>query len=128
MRFFVKAIIILALGFVPLFSSYAQSSEKVKQANNLMQQAGMQLLVHKNYESACSLYEQAAVLYRKEYGNDNRKYLEAIKGAADCYDKIGNTRLAISNYRKLLKSNDIWQTDYVCLQLGRIYKQKHIDY
>lgn len=123
MKFFVKAIIILALGFVPLFSSYAQSSEKVKQANNLMQQAGMQLLVHKNYESACSLYEQAAVLYRKEYGNDNRKYLEAIKGAADCYDKIGNTRLAVSNYRKLLKSNDIWQTDYVCLQLGRIYKQ-----
>ena len=124
MRFLVKIVILLVLGVAPLCSSYAQNQEQVKKANNLMQQAGMQLLVHKNYESACSLYEQAAALYRKEYGNNHRKYLEAIKGAADCYDKAGNTRLAISNYRKLLKNNDIWQTDYVCLQLGRIYKQQ----
>lgn len=123
MKVIVKIIILLALGTAPLYLSNAQNSEQIKKANNLMQQAGMQLLVHKNYESASSLYEQAATLYRGEYGNDNRKYLEAIKGAADCYDKIGNTQLAIINYRKLLKSDDIWQTDYVCLQLARIYKQ-----
>lgn len=118
-----KTIVILALVFAHLLPSNAQNQDKVKQANNLMQQAGMQLLVHKDYESACSLYEQAANIYHMEYGSVNRKYLEAIKGLADCYDKSGNTKLAIKNYRKLLKSGDIWQNDYVCLQLGRIYQQ-----
>ena len=75
MRIFIKIVILFVLGVAPLWSSYAQNQEQVKKANNLMQQAGMQLLVHKNYKSACSLYEQAATLYRKEYGNDSRKYL-----------------------------------------------------
>lgn len=117
-----RKIVLGALVFAHLLPSNAQNQDKVKQANNLMQQAGMQLLVHKDYASACSLYEQAANIYHREYGSANRKYLEAIKGLADCYDKSGNTKLAIKNYRKLLKSEDIWQNDYVCLQLGRIYQ------
>ena len=40
-------------------SSFAQDVEEIKKANNLMQQAGMRLIVNKDYRAACLCYEQA---------------------------------------------------------------------
>jgi len=108
-----------------LFSvlSFAQDAGEIKKANNLIQQAGMRLVVDKDYGAACLCYEQAFDIFRVQYGPDSRKCLEAVRGMADCYEGMGEISVAIKYYRRLLKSDDVWQIDYACLKLGRLYHQ-----
>jgi len=116
---------ILISTFIIAVSSFVSFSQEdaEKKANSLLQKAGMQLMVNKNHEAALSSYEQAADLFRTLYGIENRKFLEALKGMAECYDNLNNTTMAIKCYRRILLSGDVWMTDYVCLKLGRLYQR-----
>lgn len=117
-----KILISTFIIFASSFLSFSQEDAE-KKANSLLQKADMQLMVNKNYEAALSSYEQAADLFRTLYGTGNRKFLEALKGMAECYDNQNNTAMAIKYYRRILLSEDVWMTDYVCLKLGRLYQR-----
>lgn len=121
--------IFLILAFI--CSSYfasAQDADATKEANDLMHKAGVQLLIHKDYGAARSLYEQAATIFKREGGKSNRKYLEAVRGISDCSEKLGDDAVAIKGYNAILASKDIWQADLACAKLGKLYlKAANID-
>lgn len=122
-----KRMYLFIILFIPLLLT-AQNDSEINKANEMMHKASLQFLVHKNYNEALTLYEQASDLYRKHGEKNNRKYLEAIRGIADCHEKMNNDSNAIKYYRILLKRADAWQSDYACLKLGRLYhKTDNID-
>lgn len=99
----------------------AQDVDATKEAKDLMHKAGVQLLVHKNYRAARSLYTQAAEIYKREGGKSDSKYLEAVRGISDCSERLGDDNEAIKGYNAILASKDIWQTDLACAKLGKLY-------
>lgn len=101
---------------------YPQTLSAQSDANSLLQKAALESLVKKNYEEAADLYKQAATLLKKS--NNERKYLEAIKGLGECYERANKPDSALKYYGILIKDGDYWQNDIAFLRSARIFKEK----
>ena len=91
--------------------------------DDILLKAGIRMLLDKNYDSALKLYSEVAEIFYRQGETGDRKYLEAIKGMADCYEMTGDSKSAIKYYNKLLKYSDLWQSDYACLKLSALYQK-----